>query len=135
MVDVIISAIVGILTGGYSGLIVARYSYFCNIRGRVLGLIQRLEIMAGDNASEMTLATLERSKVELVYISSELFRAKHLNAGVEVSVINKEVEKAYMKYKFQQKTAKELMKDYARWQSMANSMRPNVLHLFTIAGL
>src|SRR6266487_561589 len=87
--ELLIAIAIGLLTGLYSGLIVARMARFAGLQNEAKRLVQSLDWILDDPAIERaTIKNVERLNARFALISSELYFLKHKDAGNTINTIS-----------------------------------------------
>ncbi|PNM19800.1 hypothetical protein [Yersinia enterocolitica] len=82
--NIIIGVMTGIISGGYTGLVISKYILFTSLRREALRIIRRIDYIDGQGYSNY------ESLPEMVLISSDFLSLNHQKAGDSImGVFNK----------------------------------------------
>lgn len=94
VLTLIYGALIGILSGIYSGVIVSRYTRFAELRNEVLRIIRSIRYISEE--SKITITNDDNVSM-LVLISSDLFFLKHKKSAERVNLISSQIIEASYK--------------------------------------
>ena len=120
--ELLIAIAIGLLTGLYSGLIVARMARFAGLQNEAKRLVHSLDWILDDPAIERaTIKSIERLNAQFVLISSELYFLKHKDAGNTINTISAD----FVQILGTQRLGEKIDARYDRWQQAIRMMQPN----------
>jgi hypothetical protein len=133
LIALIFSVPVGILSGLYSGLIVARYQRFSDLRSQVLRIIREIDFV--DENGQINLPR-RKDVPELSLIAGDFMFLRHAKAGKRTLCLQKEISEALYLASLGKVNYETLEKQHASWQDDARRLRPNPICLLRFwAGL
>ena len=83
--NIIIGVMTGIISGGYTGLVISKYILFTSLRREALRIIRRIDYIDGQGYSNY------ESLPEMVLISSDLLSLNHQKAGDGIMGVFKKI--------------------------------------------
>lgn len=122
LVGAALSAPVNILCGFYSGLVVARWARFENLKSEVKRFILAVDYM---QEGELCRYTLHKPLGELHWTTSDLLFLKHKAAAEKALTIQSEISDVSGPPHGVQITAEEAEARYSRWQRLCREMVPS----------
>lgn len=123
--------IVGMLSGIYAGLIVARYQRFADLRLEARKIVLRIDFM--DEESRIVLRN-ERGIEGFPIIASDLFFLRHRQAGEAVNGLWSKMSKVLYDAQHGKMDFATFCTEYAAWQKEVRSLRPNLWQLLRFKG-
>lgn len=122
---------VGIISGLYSGLIVARYQRFSELRARLLRIIREIDFI-GD---EKRITFPARKDVpELTPIASDFFFLQHTDAGEQTLRLQTAIKEAIYLGSLGRIDSELFGEKFLEWQEGGRRLKPNVLQLLRLWG-
>jgi len=122
MRELFVALTTGVITGIYSGLVVARVARFAGLQNEAKRLVQALDWIEGDAVIEaLTIKGMERVNAQLALISSELFFLRHLAAGDALNRVASE----FIQIIGRRRIGENFGKRHSGWQKTIREMRPN----------
>lgn len=125
--SVIVGLVTGMVTGLYSGFIVTRYHNFLNIKNEALRAIQKIDYILAGSKIEIT---NNRDIGNLIYISSDLCRLKHKNAGTAICELQKEISTINSLAETGKVSIENYKEYHLKWQESVRNLSPNKLVIF-----
>ena len=116
-INILTSIFIGIFAGVISGIIVARISKFEEIRNQIKRIIWSIDYIYASNEQPKIIPKKDIS--ELIYLSSDLFALKHVQAGNELSRLKAHIEDTISSLP---KTYDEMEEIYTKWQNTCKQM-------------
>jgi hypothetical protein len=133
LIALILSVPVGIISGLYSGLLVARYQRFSDLRSQVLRIIREIDFV--DQNSQINLPR-RREVPELSLIAGDFIFLQHAKAGKRTLCLQKEISEALYLASIGKLDYQAFEKQHSCWQDAARRLRPNPICLLRFwAGL
>lgn len=120
--NILIGLGTGLLTGCYSGWIVARASRFYAVRGQILHILRRTDYM--EESGRIDYGGFERLP-EFMDFASELFYLKHKRAGMDLLDLKASILAALDRCEKGTITGEEMRKLDAEWQTRCRGLRAN----------
>jgi hypothetical protein len=122
LIGLILGVPVEIISGLYSGLIVARYQRFADLRSQVLRIIREIDFVVETSHVKL----LRRKDVpELSLIASDFVVLRHSKATKKTLCLQKEISETLYLASMGKVSYESLEKHYASWQDHARKLRPN----------
>lgn len=133
LIALLLGVPVGIISGLYSGLIVARYQRFSDLRSQVLRIIREIDFIKENSRIDFP----KRKDVpELTLIASDFFFLRHVRAGESTLRLQKEISEALYLASRGKISYETFESQYASWQDSGRRLRPNPIWLLRFwAGL
>jgi hypothetical protein len=120
--ELLVAIAIGLLTGLYSGLIVARVARFAGLQSEAKRLVQSLNWIPDDPAIERaTIKSIGRLNAQFVLISSELYFLKHKDAGNTINTISAD----FVQILGTPRLGEKIDACDTRWQKAIRMMQPN----------
>ena len=120
--EIVISIGTGIITGIYSGFIVARMARFAALTGEALRLVRQIDFIFGDVAQEAaTLKQLANAGAQFTLISSDFYARGHTKAGDNLNAISQE----FGAITSTRPLTKNFMTQYVDWQRRVRTSPAN----------
>ena len=131
IMSLILSIPIGIISGLYAGVIVARYQRFADLRLQAKKVI--LEI---DWIWEETKMVFPRRKdlPEFSTIASDFFFLGHKPAGTEVPEVWQDVTRTMNEARAGRVNSEKFNESYGRWQHQIRSLSPRMFPILKIWG-
>jgi hypothetical protein len=127
----LVSLPIGVISGIYSGLIVARYQRFSELRSRVLRIIREIDFMPSDGR----VAFLARQGVpELTFIASDFFFLKHTRCGEQTLGLQTKITEAICLGSAGKIDCKDFGKRFDDWQTAGRRLKPDAVQLLRLWG-
>ena len=130
-IALLISVPVGIVSGLYSGLIVARYQRFSELRARLLRIVREIDFM-GDQ--QRIIFPARKDVPELTLIASDFFFLKHAGAGDETLRLEAEIKNAIYLGSHGKIDSETFSEKFSAWQSAGRRLKPNLIQLLRLRG-
>ncbi len=131
LVSLILSIPLGIISGLYAGLIVARYQRFSDLRSRVLWLIREIDFM--QEGSRMTFPKRKETP-ELLLISSDFRFLRHTQAADESLQLLKEIDESIYGASKGTLDYETFERRYSEWQDRGRNLGPNLFWILRLWG-
>lgn len=126
--SVLLSIPIGLLSGLYAGIIVARYQRFADLRNQAVRIIREIDFFLEGQRIRL----LRRTEVpELVLISSDLIFIKHRKAGKDLLHLMPEIHESLFLAPLGQISFEVFSSNHKSWQTSINALKPNKLQLFS----
>jgi hypothetical protein len=129
LISILLGIPIGVISGLYSGLIVARYQRFADLRLQVLRVIREIEFTKEESRIDFP---RRKGVPELVIVASDFLFLKHRRAGESTLQLASEIEEAlYLASKG--KIGYEVFHArYSGWQDAGRSLGPNPIPLLRL---
>jgi len=131
VISLLASIPIGIATGGYSSLIVAKYSRFANLKNEALRIIRGIEFIGNEEKLELSYAP---KRENLSLIASELFFLGHREAGEKISEIDNDLSNKIYLAENGKIGIKEFESSYNSWQKSARTIFARKWPLLSLLG-
>lgn len=128
VISLVLALPIGVATGLYSGVIVSRYARFADLRNQLLRIIRSIDYMQEQDRLDIK---NDQDVSKIMLISGDLFFLKHQKAGQNVSALLSEIEHTKILATSGQIDVAAYENKYREWQTIANSLTPNRLVLFS----
>jgi|ERR1039457_1700953 hypothetical protein len=131
ILSLILSLPVGVISGLYSGLIVARYQRFSDLRTRVLRIIREIDFI--QEGSKFVFP--RRKEVsELFFIASDFFFLSHERAGEETLRLEAEITETLRKASRGGIDFEAFNSIYLSWQERGRHLGPSLVWILRLWG-
>lgn len=128
MFSLFISVVTSVISGIYSGLIVARYTRFSDLRSEVLRVIRSINYMDEGNGIVSISGVSDLSKLHLV--KSDLFFLKHIDAAHMISTLIDAINKTNIDASAGRLLIHDYEERYQKWQFIARTLSPQKKEIF-----
>jgi hypothetical protein len=128
VISLVLALPIGVATGIYSGMIVSRYVRFADLRNQLLRIIRSIYFMQEQDHVDIK---NDQDVSKIIFISSDLFFLQHQKAGYEVSTLLSEIDRTKILALTGKINVGAYESKHREWQSIANSLTPNRLVLFS----
>lgn len=119
LISLLLGVPIGLISGLYTGLIVARYSRFAELRNETLRIIRRIEFMEEGPSVHIT---NDEELPKLHLIAGDLLFLGHKKAGEYVLELSGEMRKANHAARNGALDYATYSKTYERWQAKARAL-------------
>ena len=130
-VSLVMSIPVGILSGLYAGLIVARYQRFSDLRSKVLRIIREIDFV---DEIERIAFPKRTELVELTLVASDFFFLKHERAGDETLRLQSEISESLRLGSQGELDYATFDRRYSDWQKRGRRLSPNLFWILRLWG-
>ena len=120
---------VGVISGLYSGLIVARYQRFADLRSQVLRVIREIDFI--DEASRINFPR-RKDVPELILTASDFLFLKHRRAGENTLRLASEITEALNLASKGKMEYEVFQVRYSAWQHAGRSLSPSPSRLLRL---
>lgn len=133
---ILLSLIIGVVSGGYAGIVLSKYTAFCNAKMQLLFSIKSVYFEARDSKyTEVKFFSLETAALWL----QELERLGHVEAGNTAYDVIKEAKKIFKQIQdvvtFPEArmphTPNEMFSFLEKWQKQIADLSPNFCIIFS----
>ncbi len=129
ILSLILSLPLGVIGGLYSGLIVARYSRFSELRNEALRIIRTTNYMQ----EEQKIIVSEKNDLpRLTLISSDLLFLQHRRAGNSIVTLSTAVLETNHEAEQGLVSIDDYEQRYLHWQSMVRNLQPSKRKIFAL---
>ena len=129
ILSLILSLPLGVIGGLYSGLIVARYSRFSELRNEALRIIRTINYMQ----EEQKIIVSEKNDLpRLTLISSDLLFLQHRRAGNSIVTLSTAVLETNHEAEQGRVSIDDYEQRYLHWQSMVRNLQPSKRKIFAL---
>ncbi len=129
ILSLILSLPLGVIGGLYSGLIVARYSRFSELRNEALRIIRTINYMQ----EEQKIIVSEKNDLpRLTLISSDLLFLQHRRAGNSIVTLSTAVLETNHEAEQGLVSIDDYEQRYLHWQSMVRNLQPSKRKIFAL---
>ncbi|MCP5135224.1 MAG: hypothetical protein H6981_00270 [Gammaproteobacteria bacterium] len=131
ILSLLLSVPIGIISGLYAGVIVARYQRFADLRLQAKKIILEIDFIWED-----TKMVFPRRKEipEFSTISSDLFFLGHKSAGTKVLEVCQDIQRSIMEASAGRVNSESFNQKYISWQREIRSLSPEMLPILRIWG-
>jgi hypothetical protein len=131
IISLVLSIPIGIISGLYAGVVVARYQRFADLRLQAKKLILEIDWIWED----AKIAFPRRDNVrEFTTIASDLFFLGHNDAGKNVLEIRDSVTRTMMEARAGKINCDGFSQSYGSWQYQIRSLAPHIYPILKIWG-
>jgi hypothetical protein len=132
ILGLILSFPVGVISGLYSGLIVAQYQRFADLRAQALQIIREIDFI---EEGPKIIFPRRKDVPEFTTISSYLRFLGHSHAADQVLRLQSEIADVIYHASHGRMTFEPFSKCYVEWQKKGRSLKPSVLWILWPGGL
>jgi ABC-type Fe3+-citrate transport system substrate-binding protein len=118
---------IGLVSGLYAGLIIARVSKFEELRSELIRIIQSIDFIQNGETVEFN---INKEIYIVTLISSEYYAMKHKEAAETVSKIRSEIDTITNTI---QHSTKEVHSSYKGWLENSHEYKPNIKSILKIS--
>lgn len=126
-----LSVPIGIISGLYAGIIVARYQRFADLRLHANKLVLEIEFMW--EGTKMVFPHRKETP-EFFTISSDLFFLGHKSAGTKVCEIQQDIQRIILEASAGRISSELFSENYISWQRKIRALSPEMLPILRIWG-
>lgn len=129
LISLLLGIPIGVISGLYSGLIVARYQRFADLRSQVLRVIREIDFIK----EESRIAFPKRKDVpELFLVASDFLFLKHRRAGESTLKLASEINEALYLASNGNIDYEVFQARYSAWQDAGRSLGPSPIRLLRL---
>ena len=129
ILSLILSLPLGVIGGLYSGLIVARYSRFSELRNEALRIIRTIDYMLEE---QKIIVSKINDLPKLAIISSDLLSLQHRRAGNSIIILSTAVSETNYEAERGRIPIDVYEQRYLHWQCMVRKLQPSKRIIFAI---
>ena len=122
---------IGLISGLYAGLVIARYQRFADLRLQAKKII--LEIDYISEGTKMLFPHRQDTR-EFHIIASDLLFLGHTSAGIKMLEISQEIQQSISEAKSGTIDFKKFDEKYLSWQQSIRSLSPKMLQIMRLWG-